>query len=107
MSVDKGQKEAALSIGMSPFAMYKEIILPQAFIAAFPSLGNSFIGMVKNTAIGFTIGVIEMLSQAKILGGSSLRFMEAYIAVGIVYWGMLVLINRILKRMEVRICKHL
>ena len=98
MSVDKGQKEAALSIGMSPFAMYKEIILPQAFIAAFPSLGNSFIGMVKNTAIGFTIGVIEMLS---------LRFMEAYIAVGIVYWGMLVLINRILKRMEVRICKHL
>lgn len=107
MSVDKGQKEAALSIGMSPFAMYKEIILPQAFIAAFPSLGNSFIGMVKNTAIGFTIGVIEMLSQAKILGGSSLRFMEAYIAVGVVYWGMLVLINRILKRMEVRICKHL
>ncbi len=107
MSVDKGQKEAALSIGMSPIAMYMEIILPQAFIAAFPSLGNSFIGMVKNTAIGFTIGVIEMLSQAKILGGSSLRFMEAYIAVGIVYWGMLVLINRILKRMEVRICKHL
>lgn len=107
MSVDKGQKEAALSIGMSPIAMYMEIILPQAFIAAFPSLGNSFIGMVKNTAIGFTIGVIEMLSQAKILGGSSLRFLEAYIAVGIVYWGMLVLINRILKRMEVRICKHL
>ena len=54
MSVDKGQKEAALSIGMSPIAMYMEIILPQAFIAAFPSLGNSFIGMVKNTAIGFT-----------------------------------------------------
>lgn len=107
LSVDKGQKEAALSIGMSPIAMYKEIILPQAFIAAFPSLGNSFIGMVKNTAIGFTIGVIEMLSQAKILGGSSLRFMEAYIAVGIVYWGLLVLINRVLKRMEVRICRHL
>ena len=40
MSVDKGQKEAALSIGMSPIAMYMEIILPQAFIAAFPSLGN-------------------------------------------------------------------
>lgn len=87
--------------------MYKEIILPQAFIAAFPSLGNSFISMIKNTAIGFTIGVIEMLSQAKILGGSSLRFMEAYIAVGIIYWIVLLIIDKCLKCLEVRICRHL
>lgn len=107
ISVDKGQKEAALSIGMSPISMYKEIILPQAFIAAFPSLGNSFIAMIKNTAIGFTIGVIELLSQAKILGGSSLRFMEAYIAVGIVYWCVLVVIDKGLKRIEARICRHI
>ena len=59
-SVDKGQREAALSIGMSQFKMYKEIILPQAFVAAFPSLGNSFIMMIKNTAIGFTIGVVDL-----------------------------------------------
>lgn len=107
LAVDKGQKEAAMSIGMGSVAMYKEIILPQAFIAAFPSLGNSFISMIKNTAIGFTVGVIEMLSQAKILGGSSLRFMEAYIAVGIVYWVVLVLIDKGLKRIELRICRHL
>lgn len=107
LSVDKGQKEAALSIGMHPFTMYKEIILPQAFIAAFPTLGNSFIAMIKNTAIGFTVGVIELLSQAKILGGSALKFMEAYIAVGIVYWIVLVLIDKCIKRMEVRICRYL
>ena len=107
LAVDKGQKEAALSVGMSSIAMYKEIILPQAFIAAFPSLGNSFISMIKNTAIGFTIGVIEMLSQAKILGGSSLRFMEAYIAVGIIYWIVLLIIDKCLKCLEVRICRHL
>lgn len=107
LAVDKGQKEAALSVGMSSVAMYKEIILPQAFIAAFPSLGNSFISMIKNTAIGFTIGVIEMLSQAKILGGSSLRFMEAYIAVGIIYWIVLLIIDKCLKCLEVRICRHL
>lgn len=107
LSVDKGQKEAALSIGLSKFDIYKEIILPQAFVAAFPSLGNSFISMIKNTAIGFTIGVIEMMSQAKLLAGSSLNFMEAYIAVGIVYWIFLVVINRALKLMEKRICRHL
>lgn len=107
LSVDKGQREAALSIGMSPIAMYLEIILPQAFIATFPSLGNQFIGMIKNTAIGFAIGVIELLSQAKILGGSSLRFMEGYIAVGIVYWVMLLVMDMFLKRLEARICRHL
>lgn len=107
LSVDKGQREAALSIGLSKFDMYKEIILPQAFVAAFPSLGNSFISMIKNTAIGFTIGVIELMSKAKLLAGASLRFMEGYVAVGFVYWGFLVIISRLLKLMEKRICRHL
>ncbi len=107
LSVDKGQKEAGLSIGLSPVALYREIILPQAFVAAFPPLGNAFITMIKNTAIGFTIGVVELLSQAKMMGGSSLNYFEAYIAVGIVYWIVLVIIDRILKLMEARICKYL
>lgn len=107
LSVDKGQKEAALSIGLSPFNMYKEIILPQAFMAAFPSLGNSFIMMIKNTAIGFTIGVVDILAQAKILAASTLNFFEAYISVGVVYWIVLVVIDKILKYIETRICKYL
>ncbi len=106
-SVDKGQREAALSIGMSPFKMYREIILPQAFVAAFPSLGNSFIMMIKNTAVGFTIGVIDILARAKILAASSLNFFEAYIAVGIVYWLVLLVVSKILNYMEKRICKYL
>lgn len=107
LSVDKGQREAAMSIGLSTFNMYKEIILPQAFVAAFPSLGNSFIMMIKNTAIGFTIGVVDILAQAKILAASTLNFFEAYISVGIVYWIILVVIDKILKYIEVRICKYL
>lgn len=107
LAVDKGQKEAALSIGMSPVNMYKEIILPQAFVAAFPSLGNSFIMMIKNTAVGFTIGIVDILAKAKILAASTLNFFEAYIAVGIVYWIVLVVIDKILKRIETKICKYL
>ena len=107
LSVDKGQREAALSIGLSTVSMYKEIILPQAFIAAFPARGNSFIMMIKNTAIGFTIGVVDILAQAKILAASTLNFFEAYISVGVVYWIVLVVIDKILKHMEARICKYL
>lgn len=107
LSVDKGQKEAALSIGLSPFDMYKDIILPQAFVAAFPALGNSFIMMIKNTAIGFTIGIVDILAQAKIMAASTLNFFEAYIAVGIVYWVVLVVIDKVLKKMESKICNYL
>lgn len=107
LSVDKGQKEAALSIGLNPFNIYKDIILPQAFVASFPALGNSFIMMIKNTAIGFTIGIVDILAQAKIMAASTLNFFEAYIAVGIVYWIVLVVIDKILKKIESKICKYL
>lgn len=106
-SVDKGQVEAAKSIGLSKILVYKEVILPQAFVAAFPSLGNSFISMIKNTAIGFTIGVIELMSQAKMLGGSALNYFEAYIAVGLVYWGVLLVVDFVLKILEKRVCSYL
>lgn len=107
LSVDQGQKDAAYSIGLSPLLSYREVILPQAFVAAFPALGNSFIAMIKNTAIGFTIGVVDILAEAKILAASSLNFFEAYLSVGVVYWLMLILINKILRRMETRICRFL
>lgn len=107
LAVDKGQKEAALSIGLSSFRTYTEVILPQAFVAAFPALGNSFISMIKNTAIGFTIGVIDLLAQAKILAASSLNFFEAYIAVGIIYWIVLVVIEKLLRYIETRISRYL
>lgn len=83
------------------------MILPQAFVAAFPALGNSFIAMIKNTAIGFMIGVVDILAEAKILAASSLNFFEAYLSVGVVYWGLLILIHKILRRMETRICRFL
>lgn len=107
LSVDKGQKEAAKACGMSTFQIYKEIILPQAFVSAFPALGNTFIMMIKNTAIGFTIGVVDLLAQAKIYASSTLNFFEAYIIVGLVYWVVLLAVSRLLKMAEKRICVYL
>lgn len=107
LSVDKGQKEAALSIGMSSFSMMKEIILPQAFVAALPSLGNAFVGMIKNTAVGFTIGVIELLSLAKMMGAAALNFFEAYVAAGIVYWLIVIAVDYLQKKLEKKVYHYL
>lgn len=103
LSVDIGQKEAGISIGMSNFEIMKEIIFPQAIVSALPSLGNSFVNMIKSTAVGFTIGVVELLSQAKILASSSFDYFESYLAVGIVYWGMIVIIDLMQKQLEKRV----
>ena len=107
LSVDKGQKEAALSIGLNRFGMYKDFKLPLCSGALMAACGNSFIMMIKNTAIGFTIGIVDILAQAKIMAASTLNFFEAYIAVGIVYWIVLVVIDKILKKIESKICKYL
>lgn len=73
LSVNKGQMEAAVSIGLTRFQALRKIIFPQAFVVALPGLGNSFISMLKSTAMGFTIGVVELLAKAKIGSATSYR----------------------------------
>ncbi|MDD7362773.1 MAG: amino acid ABC transporter permease [Peptoniphilus sp.] len=85
-SVDKGQREAALSVGMTELQAMRRIIIPQAFRVALPGLSNSFISLIKGSSLGFTIGVIEIMSQAKLISARNYRVMEAYMAALAVYW---------------------
>lgn len=107
LSVDKGQREAALSIGLNKFQVMTQVVIPQAFVSILPALGNTFVGAIKNTAIAFTIGVVEILSESKILAARGFNYMEAYIAAGIVYWILILAIDLVQKRLEKRVCKFL
>lgn len=64
-SVDDGQLEACLSVGMTKLQAYRRIILPQAIRNAIPATGNTFIGLLKETSLAFTLGVMEMFAQGK------------------------------------------
>ncbi len=86
LSVDKNEIEAAKSIGLTDAQAFKRIIAPSAMIVALPNFTNSMISLFKGTSLAFTITVIDMMGQAKIIGSSNLRFFEAYIAVSIIYW---------------------
>ena len=107
LSVSKGQVEAALSIGMSKFQTYREIVFPQAFVVALPGLGNAFISMIKSTAMGFTIGVVELLAKAKIGSARSYCYLESYVAVGLIYWAMMLVISFLQKKLEARLGRYL
>ena len=84
-SVDRGQMEAAKSIGMTYGLAMRRIILPQAARVIVPPLGNEFNAMIKNTSLVFTIGVYEMFSDAEIHYSQTFQPVEFFGAVAIWY----------------------
>lgn len=84
--VDKGQMEAALSTGMSKFDAYHKIVIPQALVVAVPSLGASFISMLKGTSLAFVVSVVDMTSAGQLAASRTYRYLEMYIALAALYW---------------------
>ncbi len=84
-SVDKGQMEAARSIGMSSIQAMFYIILPQAVKNSFPSIGNEFITNIKDSSVLNVIAVTELFYQAKSVAGSIYAFVPTYFVVALIY----------------------
>lgn len=100
-SVDNGQREAGMAMGLSLTNIYRHVILPQAFVNALPSTGNMFISLLKDSSVAFFVGVPELLAAGKLLTVESYKFFETYLAVGIVYWLVVVLYSWAQKRVEI------
>ena len=94
LSVDKGQIEAAHSVGMTNMQVMRHVILPQAVKVAVPPLSNNLITLTKNTSMGFTIGVIDLMGKAKLEAANNFCYTEAYLAALIVYWVMIAIMTR-------------
>lgn len=107
LAVDKGQREAALSIGLSPVSAYKEVILPQAVCSSISVIGKFIYFHDKKYCDRIYDRGCRYTCTGQILAASSLNFFEAYISVGVVYWVVLVVIDRLLRYMESKICKYL
>lgn len=106
-AVERGQIEACYSMGMSKMQTMSRVILPQAFVVAMPALGNQFIGIIKGSALGFTVGLADIMAKAKIEAALSLRFFEAYLCVTIIYLVLVIIVEQIQKRLEKRIQKFI
>lgn len=100
ISIPKGQMEAALSVGMTYWQAMKRIILPQALRVAIPPMGNTFIGMLKETSLVSVITVTELLRASQLLISKHLVVMPFYIAIALIYWIMSTLFSVILATIE-------
>jgi L-cystine transport system permease protein len=88
IAVDAGQREAALSIGMNGLQIFGRIMFPQAFAVALPNISNTFILLFKDTSLVFTIGIIDIMGEAKVSSARDygLHQLEIFIAAALVYW---------------------
>lgn len=84
-SIDPGQREGALALGMSPFSVMFNIILPQAFKNIVPEMANMFLTNLKMTSVLNVIGVQELFLQAKTAGGTYYKYLESYLVIALIY----------------------
>jgi polar amino acid transport system permease protein len=84
-SVDRGQNEAARSMGMSSGLAMRAIVLPQAFVRMIPPLGNEFIALIKNSALVSLLTIHDLMHEGQKIISVSYRSLEVYLAVALIY----------------------
>jgi arginine/lysine/histidine transport system permease protein len=99
-AVDKGQVEAAQALGIPYRLMMKDLIFPQALKNILPALMNEFITLTKESAIVSTIGYLDLMRRAQVVGADTYRNFEPLIFVGLIYWVMVMVLTLIGKRVE-------
>lgn len=85
-AVDKGQMEAARSLGMSQSMAMRHIIIPQAIKNILPALGNEFIVVIKESSIASIIGIRDLMYNADTVRGNTFQPFEPLIAAGVIYF---------------------
>jgi polar amino acid transport system permease protein len=99
-SVDKGQREAGRSLGMSGVLTMRRIILPQAFRRAIPPLGNQFIIGLKDSSLVSFIGMQELFGVSNTQGSNNYDFLTYYLIVAIYYLFIVLILTVIVNRIE-------
>ena len=106
LSVNYGQVEAAYSVGMTAPQAMRRIVLPQALAVNLPMLCSMFISLLQGSSLAFSISIVEVTGEANIYAAASFKFLEAFIAAAIIYWGMTILVERITSILEKRVQRY-
>ncbi|KXH78801.1 amino acid ABC transporter permease [Sporosarcina sp. HYO08] len=103
-SIDKGQFEAGVSVGLSPFQTLRRIVFPQMFVVALPNFGNGLIALLQEGALAYTIGLIDVVGKAELIIASNYNShaLEIFLALAVIYWVLSILIERFFLMLEKR-----
>ena len=107
LAVDKGQIEAAQSVGMTKPVAYVRIVLPQAITSALPNLNGLFVGLVQGTSLAYFVGVYEVMATSTLLANASYAYIEAYLMATVIYEVLSFVFNCVFRVIETRASKYL
>jgi polar amino acid transport system permease protein len=102
-SIDKGQMEAARSMGMSYGTAMRAIILPQALVRMIPPLGNEFIALIKNSALVSLLTIHDVMHEGQKIISVTYRSLEVYLAIAAIYFVLTGLTTLALRKIEQRL----
>ena len=105
-AVDKGQMEAARSLGMSHGMAMKLIIIPQAVRVILPAFANEFVTLIKETSVLGYVGVIEILRRGQLWNASSFETFPAYIGVALAYMLLTIPLSKIINGYERKMARR-
>lgn len=101
-AVDKGQSEAARSLGLNKTQTMIKIILPQAIKNILPAIGNEYVTIIKETSLASTFYVGDLMTSQKYIGSQTYLYLEAYIVVALFYFASTFSLSKIIGKIEGR-----
>lgn len=102
-SIERGQIEAARSLGMTWFQTMRFVVLPQAIRRIIPPLGNDFVAMIKDSSLVAILGIRDITQIAKLTSGSSFLVLQTYLTVAVIYLSLTILGSIMVKFIERRL----
>jgi len=102
-SLPRGQRLAAMALGLTPGQTYRHVLLPEAFRIIIPPLTSETMNLIKNSSIALTIGLTELTFRARELGEYTFNFFEAFTAATLIYIIIAMSANRVMAVVERRV----
>jgi len=99
-SIERGQMEAARSLGMTYFQAMRFVILPQAIRRVLPPLGNDFISLLKDSSLATVLAVPELTQLSRVQRSSTFRVFEVFNTITVLYLSMTLLLSFLVRRLE-------
>jgi len=102
-SIDKGQMEAARSLGLSYQQAMRHVILPQAFRRIIPPLANEFIVLLKDSSLVSVIGAYELMYRGKLMGSKHYAYIPFLVGAAAIYLSLTIIFTHLVSRLERRL----
>ena len=107
LSIDKGQYEAAVCVGLTPLEAFRRIVLPQTVFVMLPNIGNSILALTKEGTLAFTISFIDITGKANLIVSNAFgaHSREIYLGLAIIYLCITLIIELLFRKAEILFSK--